>query len=433
MSELANPQRPSTATPDGQDQPTPMELAQRGLWVFPVDHPELPVCAGVGEKHDSRRCEEQGKRGKCPANKWGSGATRAPANIAAMFGGLLRNVGIHCGKSGLLVVDEDKAGEFQRFADKHGHTIPATYTVATAKGKHYYFRDTENGRLGIHEGAFEDYEINIRSGNGFVVGPGSVHATGVVYTENGVRGYADVPAWVVEAIDKPKNKPKGEDGHYEGFALPEVIPFRKRDNTLIRYAGHLLALSVPRWEAELLMRAAHARCEQPPIAPDRYPVEEALEKLDRYQPGRSEGYEAKGESRRVDASAATQRVLLTPASEIKARRVWWLWDARLAIGTLALLAGREGLGKSILAYTLAAMITRGELPGEHFGASRAVLVAATEDSWSQTIVPRLIAAGADLALVFKIESWTSTCTANWICPWISSECAMPWSRPVPRS
>jgi hypothetical protein len=102
-------------------------------------------------------------------------------------------------------------------------------------------------------------------------------------------------------------------------------------------------------------------------------------------------------------SESHRRIVLTPASAIKPRRVCWLWTSRLALGTLALLAGREGLGKSILAYTIAAMITRGELPGEHFGTPRAVLIAATEDSWSQTIVPRLIAADADLDLVFRVE------------------------------
>jgi AAA domain len=98
-----------------------------------------------------------------------------------------------------------------------------------------------------------------------------------------------------------------------------------------------------------------------------------------------------------------RRLVLTPASQIKPRRVQWLWADRIALGTLALLAGREGLGKSILSYTIAAMITRGTLPGEFFGAPKSVLVAAAEDSWSQTIVPRLIAAGGDLDRVFRVE------------------------------
>ena len=100
---------------------------------------------------------------------------------------------------------------------------------------------------------------------------------------------------------------------------------------------------------------------------------------------------------------ATRRIVLTSAAEIKPRPVFWLWDGRLALGTLALLAGREGLGKSTLGYWIAARITRGELPGVHHGTPRAVLVCATEDSWAHTIVPRLMAAGADLALVFRVE------------------------------
>lgn len=102
-----------------------------------------------------------------------------------------------------------------------------------------------------------------------------------------------------------------------------------------------------------------------------------------------------------------RKIILTPASDIKPRRTCWLWDGRLALGTLGLLAGRQGLGKSTLAYALAAQITRGTLPGEFFGIPRAVLVCATEDSWEHTIVPRLIAAGADLTKVHRVEVLTA--------------------------
>ena len=89
-----------------------------------------------------------------------------------------------------------------------------------------------------------------------------------------------------------------------------------------------------------------------------------------------------------------RQLVLTRASDIEPRCVHWLWQGGLALGTLALLAGREGIGQSILIYTVAAMITQGMLPGKFYGAPKSVLVAATEDSWAQTIVPRLIAAGA---------------------------------------
>lgn len=105
----------------------------------------------------------------------------------------------------------------------------------------------------------------------------------------------------------------------------------------------------------------------------------------------------------ADATERRQRILLTPASAIKPRRVRWLWDGRIAYGTLALLAGREGLGKSTLAYQVGADITRGQLDGEDKGNPRAVIICASEDSWEHTIVPRLIAAGADLDLVYRVE------------------------------
>lgn len=94
---------------------------------------------------------------------------------------------------------------------------------------------------------------------------------------------------------------------------------------------------------------------------------------------------------------------LTKASSIRVRPVRWLWEQRIALGTLCLVGGREGIGKSLLAYTLAAQMTRGTLPGVYLGLAKAVIIAASEDSWEHTIVPRLMAAGADLDRVFRIE------------------------------
>jgi hypothetical protein len=103
---------------------------------------------------------------------------------------------------------------------------------------------------------------------------------------------------------------------------------------------------------------------------------------------------------------ALRRIRLTSADTIKIRPVHWLWQDRLALGTLALLGGREGIGKSTLAYQLAADITRGVLPGRFAGRPRSVIVAATEDSWEHTIVPRLIGAEADLTRVFRVDVQT---------------------------
>jgi len=99
----------------------------------------------------------------------------------------------------------------------------------------------------------------------------------------------------------------------------------------------------------------------------------------------------------------TRHIILTPATDIKPRPVFWLWKNRLALGTLGLLAGRQGVGKSTLAYWVAARLTRGDLYGHYCGTPKSVLVCAAEDSWEHTIVPRLIAAGADRARIFRVD------------------------------
>ena len=102
-------------------------------------------------------------------------------------------------------------------------------------------------------------------------------------------------------------------------------------------------------------------------------------------------------------SQARRTLTVTRASAIRVRAVRWLWALRLAIGTLGLLGGREGLGKSTIGYTLAAALTRGRLPGAFVGQPTSVIVAATEDSWEHTIVPRLMAADADLDRVLRVN------------------------------
>lgn len=100
-------------------------------------------------------------------------------------------------------------------------------------------------------------------------------------------------------------------------------------------------------------------------------------------------------------------VSLMPASEIAVTAVRWLWQDRVALGTLCLVGGREGVGKSLATYTIAAQVTKGELPGVYFGIPKSVVISASEDSWSHTIVPRLLGAGADLDYVYRIDVFES--------------------------
>jgi RecA-family ATPase len=98
------------------------------------------------------------------------------------------------------------------------------------------------------------------------------------------------------------------------------------------------------------------------------------------------------------------------ASEIGIEATCWTWEDDagkwLPQGEISLIAGREGVGKSTVIADLVAKITRGMLPGEHFGTPKHVIICATEDSWKQTINPRLVAAGADLSKVIRVDAYT---------------------------
>ncbi|MFI0596139.1 AAA family ATPase [Streptomyces griseus] len=103
-----------------------------------------------------------------------------------------------------------------------------------------------------------------------------------------------------------------------------------------------------------------------------------------------------------------RKLRLTRASDIEPEPVEWAWldngDGRVPAGALSIAAGREGTGKSSFGMWMAAQITRGQLPGTYSGSPRVVFYVAVEDSWKQTIVPRLIGAGANLDLVYRVEA-----------------------------
>lgn len=108
----------------------------------------------------------------------------------------------------------------------------------------------------------------------------------------------------------------------------------------------------------------------------------------------------------------SRQVVLTRADQIEMLPTHWLWEKRIPLGELAILAGKEGIGKSTAAYTLAAEITKGTLEGRRQGTPQSVVVAATEDDWARTVKPRLVGAGADCEKVHRVEVETTLGTAG---------------------
>ena len=103
-----------------------------------------------------------------------------------------------------------------------------------------------------------------------------------------------------------------------------------------------------------------------------------------------------------------RRLRITRGSDVKTRRVQWIMPDWIPAGSLTLLAGREGLGKSTIAASICASITRGMTEGELAGTPRNVLYIHTEDAREFTVAPRLRAAGADMDRVLFVDVQTDS-------------------------
>jgi putative DNA primase/helicase len=109
----------------------------------------------------------------------------------------------------------------------------------------------------------------------------------------------------------------------------------------------------------------------------------------------------------ADRQAQKQPTLVTRcAAEIEPKRIDYLWPGRIARGKHTAIAGEPGDGKSQLSVFVAAMITTGgHWPcNEGHAPVGNVLILNAEDGADDTIVPRLIAAGADLKRVHIVSA-----------------------------
>jgi hypothetical protein len=90
--------------------------------------------------------------------------------------------------------------------------------------------------------------------------------------------------------------------------------------------------------------------------------------------------------------------------ETQLQALTWLWPGRIALGRLTLIDGDPGVGKSLLSLDLAARLTSArEMPDGYTPSAPAnVLLMSAEDSVRDTIMPRLLGAGAGLERVHTV-------------------------------
>lgn len=198
--------------------------AGQGLAVFPVheplfNHPLGYTCTceewrhgDWAKKHTPHRyldahehCEGPGK---CPRGKWKDESTTDPSTIRHWWRKWpTANIGIDCGKSGLLVLDADTYKEqydgekFLTQADEETVT-----TLTGGGGVHLWYKMPEGKTWGNHNKGLPA-GIDIRGAGGYVVAAPSLHKSSKRYAfeagyELGTIDLLPVPDKLAELLDR---------------------------------------------------------------------------------------------------------------------------------------------------------------------------------------------------------------------------------------
>jgi hypothetical protein len=175
--------------------------------------------------------------------------------------------------------------------------------------------------------------------------------------------------------------------------------------TVPQYLGNLAATATTIINAEeygrtvydlATRRALIVRCEDAMDvaydSPVDAPVKEQLDKLH-------------GHIGDLLSSCGTEALYVSRClADVEPENVSWLWGSRFARGKLNLIAGQPGQGKSQLALFMAGKASvGGEWPDSSQCPLGSVVLISCEDDAADTIVPRLMAVGADLSRVHILD------------------------------
>jgi KaiC/GvpD/RAD55 family RecA-like ATPase len=302
------------------------------------------------------------------------------------------NVGIITGRqSNLFVLDVDpgKGGDnsLRELEAQYG-PLPNTVEVLTGKdGRHFYFQ-YPGGVVGNSNSKL-DPGLDIKTDGGYVVAPSSIHPeTGRTYEWEAAHHpddvtLAQVPRWMLDKLTARPEPTRSTHAH-------ATIPEGQRNDALTREAGRLrhIGLNGPELEAALLTMNRE-RC-APPLPDDE--VRSIAASIARYPT--------------EDATATVSRALFRRVADVQARPIHWLWPGRIARGKVSIIAGNPGLGKSQVTVGMAATVSTGGLwpvDGKCCEVGNVIILSA-EDDPSDTIRPRLEAAGADLSRVYILDA-----------------------------
>lgn len=119
----------------------------------------------------------------------------------------------------------------------------------------------------------------------------------------------------------------------------------------------------------------------------------------------TDAHSCQGQNEGISSKKGTSAVLTQCAANIAPVPINWIWPGWLPKGKLVILAGPGGVGKTMIALKMAAIVTSNMLWPDGYESNEQgnVLIWSAEDDPADTIIPRLIASGADLNRVHIVK------------------------------
>jgi len=161
------------------------EYAKAGWYVFPLRPRDKTPLTAHGLKDATTKIDV--------VRRWWSQTPQA-------------NIGLNCGKSGLVVIDLDKRGEhdgcreWAALLQQHGLSIETSVSLTGGGGQHLIFKSPDGLSIKNSAGRLAP-GIDVRAEGGYIVLPPSIHPSGQPYAwQNGTHTIEPLPAPVVDIL-----------------------------------------------------------------------------------------------------------------------------------------------------------------------------------------------------------------------------------------
>jgi hypothetical protein len=275
-------------------------------------------------------------------------------NAEGVFHTIRTAFAIITGPSRLVIIDLDNPDAIRAWAERFG--IPTTRIANSPRGKHLYFLAPADTI--IRPGVSIMPGVDIRAGESYIIAPPSITLGGAYIWAND-NPIEPLPREVIDLIS--------ERAHNDRERIPdgERIPEGKRNDALFNRALRAVRAGLSpeavhgavRAEAETYADGTMTEQELADIcdsarayhekhdADDEQTIDEIVESADTMQT--------------AELAPTLQRLDIGEMLETEPPEIEWVWQDYLARGTLNLLHGDAGLGKSLISLSIATNCTIG--------------------------------------------------------------------------